>query len=108
MSGKAVLGYPAFGELSGIGPDGVAARTAQIPKLTVQSRPRCGGRLFRYRQREIIRSDVNDLAGWRQMQCAVRGAGIDKEEAMSDPSGPRFREACPDDAHAIARLHADS
>ena len=27
---------------------------------------------------------------------------------MSDPSGPRFREACPDDAHAIARLHADS
>lgn len=45
MSGKAVLGYPAFRELSGIRPDGVAARTAQIPKLTVQSRPRCGGRL---------------------------------------------------------------
>jgi hypothetical protein len=27
---------------------------------------------------------------------------------MSDPSGLRFREARPGDAHAIARLHADS
>jgi GNAT superfamily N-acetyltransferase len=28
--------------------------------------------------------------------------------AMPDPSGPQFRTALPDDAHAIARLHADS
>jgi hypothetical protein len=27
---------------------------------------------------------------------------------MTDPSGLRFRTARPEDAHAIARLHADS